>query len=288
MNQYIHRLSNSGFGLPTDLWISSTDILRPQLSEQVALGLAKDFNDDMYEATIEAYYKKMNDIIELKEGASFSSIGGLSDLAGNVQTVDFTNGLAIGEGWAYGSEFLIRKKRGKLTGWLGYTLSWSQRQFPDLNQGRKFNDRFDRRHDISLVSSYKFDRPKKPNKTATLSANWVFSSGLNFDIPNTLGINPNVDFPIEDPFSPNLTTFSEEKNNFKGEAFHRLVLGVQFHKITKRNRKKTWGFSLYNAYGRRNPFFYQVEPAQEGSERRVLARGFLFSAVPSFNYNLKF
>ncbi len=288
MNQYIHRLSNSGFGLPTDLWISSTDKLRPQLSEQVALGLAKDFKDNMYEATVEAYYKKLDDIIEFKEGVSFSSVSDLSNLGGTVQTVDFTNGLAIGQGWAYGSEFLLRKKTGKLTGWLGYTLSWSQRQSPDLNQGRKFNDRFDRRHDISLVSSYKFDRPKKQNKTTTLSANWVFSSGLNFDIPNTLGISPNVDFPVESPFLSDLSVFNEEKNNFKGEAFHRLVLGVQFHKITKRKRKKTWGFSIYNAYARRNPFFYQVERTEEESERRVLARGFLFSVLPSFNYNLKF
>ncbi len=288
MNQYIHRLSNSGLGLPTDLWISSTDGLKPQLSEQVALGLAKDFGEDMYEATVEAYYKKMDDIIEFKEGASFATINDLSNIANSIQTVDFVNGLTTGQGWAYGSEFLLRKKRGKLTGWLGYTLSWSERQFDELNQGRRFRDRFDRRHDISLVTVYKLDRPKKPNKRTTLSANWVFSSGINFNVPNTTGIDPTIDFPVGDGSTPGLFVFNDEKNNFKGEDFHRLVLGVQFHKTTKRKRERTWGFSFYNVYARKNPFFYTVENADFQNNRRVLSKGYVFLFVPSFNYNLKF
>ncbi len=294
MNQYIHRLSNSGFGLPTDLWISSTEDLKPQVSEQIALGLAKDFGDNMYEATIEGYYKKMDDIIEFKEGASFASVNDITNSAISAQTVDFVNGITTGQGWAYGSEFLLRKKRGKLSGWLGYTLSWSQRQFDDLNQGKKFNDRFDRRHDISLVTVYKLDRPKKPNKKTTLSANWTFSSGVNFNVPNSVGVNPALDFPIEG-LDPTLFAFNDQKNNFKGESFHRLVLGVQFHKTTKRKRERTWGFSIYNVYARKNPFYYQIENELEftgevisETGRLVLAKGFLFQFIPSFNYNLKF
>ncbi len=288
MNQYIHRLSNSGLGLPTDLWISSTEGLKPQVSEQVALGLAKDFGDDMYEATLEAYYKKMDDIIEFKEGASFASVNDLSNITSSIQTVDFVNGLTTGEGWAYGSEFLLRKKRGKFTGWLGYTLSWSERQFEELNQGRRFRDRFDRRHDISLLAVYKLDRPKKENKKTTLSANWVFSSGINFNVPNTVGLDPTTDFPINDGDFPGVSVFNEEKNNFKGEDFHRLVLGIQFHKITKRKRERTWGFSFYNVYARKNPFFYQVNTVDFETNRRVLSKGYIFQFVPSFNYNLKF
>ncbi|MCK8524274.1 TonB-dependent receptor [Aquimarina sp. D1M17] len=288
MNQYIHRLSNSGLGLPTDLWISSTEGLKPQVSEQVAIGLAKDFGDDMYEATLEAYYKKMDDIIEFKEGASFASVNDLSNITSSIQTVDFVNGLTTGEGWAYGSEFLLRKKRGKFTGWLGYTLSWSERQFEELNQGRRFRDRFDRRHDISLLAVYKLDRPKKENKKTTLSANWVFSSGINFNVPNTVGLDPTTDFPINDGDFPGVSVFNEEKNNFKGEDFHRLVLGIQFHKITKRKRERTWGFSFYNVYARKNPFFYQVNTVDFETNRRVLSKGYIFLFVPSFNYNLKF
>ncbi len=281
MNQYIHRLSSSGLGLPTDLWISSTDRLKPQLSEQFALGLAKDFGDDVYEVTLESYYKKMDDIIDFKEGASFARLDGIRDVTNSIQGVDFVNGITTGQGWAYGTEFLLRKKRGKLTGWLGYTLSWSQRQFEELNQGRKFNDRYDRRHDASVVMIY------KPNKKITLSGNWQFSSGINFNIPNTIGVNPENYFPIEPGISGPETLFNIDKNNFKGEDFHRLVLGVQFHKITKRNRERTWGFSFYNVYSRKNVFYYEVRNFEDSSENGLF-KSFLLQFIPSFNYNLKF
>ncbi len=282
MNQYIHRLSNSGLGLPTDLWVSSTERLKPQLSEQIALGLAKDFGNNSYELTIEGYYKKMNDIIAFKEGVSFAGLGSEKEITGSIRTVDFVNGITTGKGWAYGTEFLLRKKKGKLTGWLGYTLSWSQRQFEDLNGGKIFNERYDRRHDFSLVGIY------KPSKKITISGNWLFASGINYNLPNTLGVAAGDNFPIEDVNNnDNILLFNTEKNNFKGENFHRLDLGIQFHKITKRKRERTWGFSFYNVYARKNPFYYEVSKNEENS-RNVLYRRYLFQFLPSFNYSLKF
>ncbi len=285
MNQYIHRLSNTGLGLPTDLWISSTDKLKPQVSEQVTLGLAKDFDNNGYTVTIEGYYKKLNDVISLKEGASFlGGSGVIEDIVTSFETVDFENGITTGQGWAYGSEFLIRKKRGKFTGWLGYTLSWSERQFDELNGGKKFKERYDRRHDFSLVGIY------KPSKKITISSSWVFSTGINYNITNILGVSATDDFPIDtDPFGSDFSMFNVDKNNFRGESFHKLDLGIQFHKITKRNRERTWGISIYNVYARKNPFYYETSIAENSPNiRNSLFKRYFLQLIPSFNYTLKF
>jgi len=272
MNQVIHLLTNSGLGLPTDLWVSSTDQIKPQKSEQFALGLAKDFIDEGYSFTAEAYYKKLDDVIGYKEGASFLI---LEDLESGKE-VDWENNITTGEGWAYGSEFLFRKNTGKLTGWLGYTLSWSERQFDEINQGKKFFSKYDRRHDISLVGIY------KPHKRITLSGTWVFSTGNNFNLPDKQSIPNTLGFPVTvSPIISNTNAFSEERNNFRGESYHRLDLGVQFHKELRGSRKRTWGFSMYNTYGRKNPFFYFAD----GSKLKKVS---VLQFVPAINYTYKF
>ncbi len=273
MNQYIHLLSNSGIGLPTDLWVSSTDRLKPQMSQQYALGVAKDFLDTGYSITLEGYYKKMDDVIAYKEGASFLL---LSDL-GTGQEVDWEENITTGEGWAYGAELLLRKKYGKLTGWMGYTLSWSERKFEELNRGRKFFSRYDRRHDLSLVGIY------KPNDRITLSGSWVFSTGNNFNLPDKETISNANNFPISFPLSSSggTTSFTTERNNFRGENYHRLDLGIQFHKKFSKLRERTWAFSVYNIYGRKNPFFYFFDDSK-------LKKISILQFIPSINYSYKF
>ncbi len=272
MNQYIHLLSNSGIGLPTDLWVSSTDRLKPQVSKQYALGLAKDFLDDGYSITLEGYYKKMDDVISYKEGASFLL---LEDLETGTE-IDWEDNITTGQGWAYGTELLLRKKTGKLTGWLGYTLSWSERQFDELNQGRTFFSRYDRRHDLSLVGIY------KPNKKITLSGSWVFSTGNNFNLPDRQALPNTNNFPIPiSLYGEDSGTFSTERNNFRGESYHRLDLGIQFHKKFAKHRERTWAFSVYNIYGRKNPFFYYFNNNQ-------LKKVSVLQFIPSVNYTYKF
>jgi hypothetical protein len=275
MNQYIHLLSNSGVGLPTDLWVSSTDQLKPQISEQYAFGLAKDFIDTGYALTIEGYYKKMDDVIAYKEGASFLL---LEDL-GTGKEIDWEENITTGQGWGYGAEVLLRKKTGKLKGWLGYTLSWSERQFAELNQGRKFFSKYDRRHDFSLVGIY------KPNDRITLSGTWLFSTGNNVNLPDTQSLSNTTNFPIaiSNPyqFDGTRTSFSTERNNFRGESYHRLDLGIQFHKKFSKNRARTWGFSVYNIYGRKNPFYYYFKDAK-------LKKVSVLQFIPSINYTYKF
>ncbi|OEJ99414.1 hypothetical protein A8C32_06945 [Flavivirga aquatica] len=293
MNQYVHLLSNTGTGLSTDLWVSSTKNVLPQRSQQYALGLAKDFDNTGYSLEIEGYYKRMNNIITYKEGASFINIQDLQ----TGQNINWEDNITYGIGWAYGAECLLKKQRGALQGWFGYTLSWSQRQFDEINEGRKYFSRYDQRHNISLVGFY------KPSNKVTYSASWIYRSGINFTVANLQGLSSHNNFPIReggttfDTFETN--SFATNRNNIRGEATHRLDLGIQFHKITQRKHRRTWGFSIYNIYARKNPFFYYVndglssvfgigdsdsEVVTEKSLRRVSALVF----IPSINYSYKF
>jgi hypothetical protein len=294
MNQYVHLLSSSGIGLPTDLWVTTTDNVRPQRAEQFALGLTKELYRDMYSLSLEGYYKTMGDIIEYREGASFLVLDDLQ----SVKEVDWEDNITSGKGWAYGAELLLRKNKGPVTGWLGYTLSWSQRQFDELNLGKRFNARYDRRHNIALVAMY------RPSKRITLSANWVYSSGINFTLPTIARYIPSIDFPISNTLfelgnqsfvNSGVGEFANERNNFRGEANHRLDLGIQFHKKRPKS-ERTWGVSIYNAYARKNPFFYYTDRRSvdiNGDEfpdviRNELNRVALLVFVPSINYTLKF
>ncbi|HZY79278.1 MAG TPA: TonB-dependent receptor plug domain-containing protein, partial [Cyclobacteriaceae bacterium] len=160
MMQYIHLLTNAGLGLPTDLWVPSTGLVKPQRANQAALGLARNIKSD-YEVSIEGYYKKMYNLIEYKEGASFLNT-----------TSDWQDKVAInGKGESYGSEVLLQKKKGKVTGWIGYTLSWTNRQFDELNNGKEFPYKYDRRHDVSIALTHEW------NKRMDFSMAWVYGSG---------------------------------------------------------------------------------------------------------------
>lgn len=286
MNQYIHLLSSSGIGLPTDLWVSSTDQVKPQTSQQFAIGVAKDFFDKDYSLTFEGYYKKLDDVIAYKEGASFLAFDDLE----SGKDLNWEDNITAGQGWAYGGELLFRKQTGKLTGWLGYTLSWSERQFDELNLGNKFFDRYDRRHDISVVGIY------KPHERITLSGTWVLSTGNNYTLPNLQRLDTPSGFPIagQGNFFGSETEFATARNNFRGETSHRLDLGIQFHKKLKKSRERTWGFSLYNAYARQNPFIYTLEDSDfdfddpNATVETQLVRTSVLMLIPSFNYTFKF
>ena len=291
MNQYVHLLSNTGIGLPTDLWVPSTDRVKPQQSQQVAVGIAKDFTDKGLTLTVEGYYKTMANIINYKEGASFLLIN--DPTAAN--SLRWEDNVTAGRGWSYGAEFLLQKKVGRFSGWAGYTLSWTQWQFAELNGGQPYYPRYDRRHDISLVGIYEL------NKRITLSATWVYGTGNALTIPigrydtyrasNALvyGGTPG----IVQNFFQNVRTsddYGTQKNSFRAEAYHRFDLGIQFHK-QKKHHERTWEISFYNLYNRRNPFFYQLESVAATSKvpaHTALFRYSVFPIVPAVSYNFKF
>jgi hypothetical protein len=290
MNQYIHLLTNTGIGLPTDLWVPVTDNVKPQRSSQVAFGFVKELDERNLSFSVEAYYKKMKNVIAYKQGASFVV---LYDPSSAATQMDWQKKVTVGRSWSYGAEFLVRKTSGRLTGWAGYTLSWTPMQFDSLNFGKKFYARYDRRHDISLVGFYKF------SDHITFSGTWVYGTGNALTLANstymTSANSPDLGNSAN-PFCYNnlgggyMGFEYSQKNNFRMSPYHRLDLGVQFKK-EKKWGERIWEISIYNVYNRHNPFFYYSGldfsrnlPFGVG----ILKQVSLFPVIPSFSYSLKF
>ncbi|KAA5538669.1 TonB-dependent receptor [Adhaeribacter rhizoryzae] len=279
MNQFVHLLSNTGIGLPTDLWVPSTKRIAPQRSQQVALGVAKDFPKQNLSLTVEGYYKKSDNIIGYKEGASFLLI----DDAESAETVNWENNITAGQGWSYGAEFLLQRKVGKFSGWLGYTLSWTQLQFDSLNFGKKYYARYDRRHDISVVGIY------QPSSRITLSGTWVYGTGNAITMPRSTYTAPTHE-PSSFYQNGQYVTEYGDKNSFRMAAYHRFDIGIQFHK-KKRWGERTWEISAYNLYSRKNPFFYYLSSEYQPNDSSTVTKvkqTSLFPIIPSVSYSFKF
>jgi hypothetical protein len=284
MNQYIHLLSNTGINLPTDLWVPATERIKPQNSRQISMGLVKDFSKQNFFISIEGYYKQMRNIIGYKEGASFISL----DDPETGKEVTWEDNVTVGKGWSYGAEFLLQRKFGKISGWVGYTLSWTQLQFDELNFGKKFYARYDRRHDVSVVCIY------KPFNNITISGVWVYGTGNAVTLPvSEYPVFPNGGSDNYYQYNPYYWGYQgardyEGKNNFRMEAYHRFDFGIQFHKQMRRH-ERTWEFSVYNAYNRMNPFFYYSEKEwKNNKEYGKLYKIGLFPIIPTVTYSFKF
>ncbi len=270
MNQYIHLLSNSGIGLPTDLWIPTTDIVKPEISQQVAFGISTLLFENEYEISFEWYYKKMKNLIEYREGvATFSFTG------------DWQNRITFGKGDSYGAEFFIKKSKGKTTGWLGYTLSWTNRKFEELNQGKEFPFKYDRRHDISLVLSHKL------SDGFDVSLTWVYGTGNAISLPREQYIASNSF--INSSYYPNFKQieYYKNRNDFRMSAYHRLDLACRF--LWGEDNSSILTVGVYNVYSRKNPFFYFLTNSYDsGEEKKVLKQLTLFPIIPSISYSFNF
>jgi len=259
MTQYIHLLTNSGIGLPTDLWVPATDTVEPQRAFQPAIGIAYVFKKN-YEVSVEGYYKKMNSIIEYKDGANYLFEG----LKGWEDKVE------IGEGQAYGAELFVQKRNGKLTGWVGYTLSWSNRQFPTINLGEVFPYKYDRRNDFEIAVIYKL----KDN--IELSGTWVYSTGQPISLPIA---------KYEGVFNEVIYAY-EGRNGYRMNDYHRMDVNISLHK-EKKWGERTWNFGAYNLYNRLNPFFIyqQYDYLTNTNNYKQVS---LFPIIPSVSYEFKF
>ncbi len=277
MNQHVHLLSNSGAGMPTDLWIPSTERLKPKNAKQIAVGVVKDFSERKWTLTLEAFYKKMDNILAYKDGTTF--VLALGDDAESISEVDWEKNVVVGQGWSYGSEFLIQKKTGKLSGWLGYSLSWTKHQFDEINDGEKFYAKYDRRHDVSLVGIY------KPTDKITLSASWVYATGNAITIPKYITSLRPHSFEIGSYRSLKVSQYGK-RNAFRAAPYHRLNMSIQFHKKKKKERERTWEISVYNAYSHINPLVYI--PTEDVQAKKNKLSYFGLPIIPSFSYNLKF
>lgn len=281
MQQYLHLLANSSMGLPTDLWVPATSRTKPQDSWQLSAGGTFSLKNE-YEITLEAYYKKMDNLVDYAEGASFFELN----------MGDWEDLITTGEGESYGAELLLRRNSGRLTGWIGYTLSWSNRHFEEISFGRKFPYRYDSRHDISIVTSYKI------NDKYDISAAWIFRTGYPFTLEDQKFMSPLTLFRWGRYTLPNSPTLYygqvlphfETRNNYRMPDYHRLDLGVNKHK-EKKNTERTWSFGAYNAYGRANPFMIypaDVYNEQTGEVITRLKQLSIFTFIPYVRWSIKF
>ncbi len=254
--QYLHLLSNSTADSPTDLWIPSSPLVEPTLADQVAIGYFKNFNNNKYKFSVEAYYKYLQNTVDYEDGA---------EIFGNN---DIESELVFGQGRAYGVEFLVEKTKGKFTGWLSYTLSKSERQYDEIANGEWFSARQDRTHDISIVGIYQM------SPRLSLSGSWVYYTG------------DAVTFPVGKYFiDGNLVNLYSERNADRMPDYHRLDLGLTW-KLSDKASANDLNFSVYNAYNRKNAYSINFDTNDAGvTEATRLA---LFGIVPSVTWNFNF
>jgi outer membrane cobalamin receptor len=262
MNQFIHLLTNNGVGMPTDLWVPATGIVPPEKSLQAAIGWQLNWKHNI-EFGIESYYKKMDNVIEYKEGSSF--VNALNN---------WENQVVTGTGTSYGIEWMAQKQKGRTTGLIGYTLSWSDRQFADLNNGQPFPYKYDRRHDLKLAVVHAL------KKNIQLSADWVFSTGIATTLPVATYLN----------YSLSQVQVYDQRNSFRLPPYHRLDISIKFSK-QKKNYERDWIISIYNVYNRLNAYFI-YQNTEYDAVTHTYANQFykfaLFPIIPSISYQFKF
>ncbi len=262
MTQFIHLLTNSGIGLPTDLWVPATSTVPPQYCKQVAIGWAWNYKND-YEVSVEAYYKSMKNVIEYSEGASF-----LNTFDNWEQMVE------SGKGKSYGTEFFVQKKKGKTNGLIGYTLSRTDRQFDHLNGGKAFPYKYDRRHDLKLAVVHEF------TKRFQLSADWVFGTGVATTLPVAV---------YTDASGREIEVYTN-RNSFRMPAYHRMDIGLKWTK-QKKHYERAWLVNIYNVYNRLNAFYIYRDTEYDAAtqtERHIFTKITLFPIIPSVSYQFKF
>lgn len=266
MNQYLNQVASSAINNPFDFWIPSSRTVLPQRANQVAIGYFQNLANDRYETSVEMYYKTMSNQIDFKEGGD--------PFSGN-----YEEQLVFGEGWAYGAEFYVKKRSGRLTGWLSYTLSWNWRQFEELNQGEPFFFRYDRRHDLSVAMVYRFNK------------RWSFSSVFIYGTGNAVTL-PSGSFALPVNFfnNPGLNLDYDQKNGFRMPDYTRLDLGLRY---TKPGPKVNQGFhiDIFNALNRRNPFFLYLDSEYDtrANANRIVGRQVsLLPMIPTLTYVFEF
>ena len=269
MSQAVHMLSSSNISLPTDLWVPSTDRIAPMRSRQAAAGLF--YSLGVVDLSLEGYYKQMDNVLEYRDGASFFG-----------STTGWEDKVALGKGWAYGLEFLVQKKTGRLTGWLGYTWAKTMRQFDRegnvINFGEPFPAKYDRRHDLSVTAAYEL------TKKIDLSATFIYGTGICGSLAlQTIRVIPGYSryfdfYSLSDTFA---VDYLEGRNNYRMPSYQRLDLGVNFKRTFRNGHHRTIGLSVFNVYNRNNPFLVY----RDGKYLKQLS---VFPIMPSLSYTYEF
>ena len=259
--QNLHLLSNSGSGNPTDQWIGSSYTVKPEISDQISAGYSRNFNNNDYELNAEIYYKSMQNQIDYKNGAQITF-----DTASDVESK-----LLFGKGRAYGLELIAKKKSGKLTGWISYTLSKTERKINGINDHEWYNARQDKTHDLSVVATYEL------NPKWSLSGLFLYSTGNAVTLPTgKYELNGQTVFQYSN------------RNADRMPAYHRMDINATYEPVSDKRFKGSWSFGVYNIYGRQNAYTINFEdnPDNPGTTRAMQTS--LFRWVPNITYNFKF
>jgi len=257
--QYLHLLSNTTSTTPLDIWQPSTNNVKPGIADQISLGYYQNFSDNDYEASVEVYYKYLQNQIDYKNGA---------DLLSNPHV---EAELVYGTGQAYGLEFFLKKNVGKFTGWISFSLAKSERTFDDIDNGNPFAAKYDRLYDISLVGSYQL------NDKWNFSATWVYNTGNAVTYPSGKYM---VD--------GNIVNFYAERNGYRMPDYHRLDLSATYYFEKKGSYASNLNFSLYNAYGQKNAYSITFKKSESDPEKTEAVMTYLFTFFPSITYNFNF
>jgi hypothetical protein len=257
--QYLNLVSNAASALPTDIWVPSSSEVKPQIADQIAGGYFRNFWENKIETSIELYYKFLQNQIEFQPDAN---------LFLNPQ---LEKQLAFGKGWSYGTEFFIKKNSGKFTGWVGYTLSWTYRQIPIINNNEPYFAKNDRRHDCNFVLSYDY------NNRLNFSATWIFASGNS------------ISFPTGKYELDGQTILRYDKlYNDRMPDYHRMDVSITLKNKPGKKLESSWNLSIYNVYARKNAWAFRFENDPNDPSRTRVIKIYLFSIIPSITFNFKF
>ena len=255
--QNIHALRNQNTTTPFDRYTISSNIVDPEIADQVSLGIFAMTPSQEYDFSLEGYYRKVKNVLDYRDGKSFSS------------EIEIERLILPGEGKGYGVEMSARKNTGRLTGWLSYTLSWSKTRIDGINGSRWYDANNDRRHDISIAAMYRL------SKRWTLNAAWLFNTGQAFTAPSGK-------YQIED----NWIYYYAERNGYRAPDYHRLDVSAVWKKKYRRTTHE-WAISIYNLYNHYNPYLINFDDSENGARTRAKQYS-LFGIVPSVTFNVNF
>ncbi|MDQ3395099.1 MAG: TonB-dependent receptor [Bacteroidota bacterium] len=264
MHQYLHMAPVSSVSLPTDVWVPSSDKIKPQKGSQYSLGLYRNFNENDFETSITTYYKSMKNQLEYRDGV----------IVGYSKGYNYDDNFIFGNGKSYGVETFIKKNKGRLTGWLSYTLSRTTRNFEEINQGTTFAAKYDRLHNLSVVGGY------------SLSERWALSTIFTYATGNAITL-PVGRYII----GGNIINEYEGRNTFRMPSYHRMDISATYKASNKTKYESFWVFSLYNLYNRKNPYYIYFETEGNVNDYYLkvsLEKVSLFPIIPSIAYQIKF
>lgn len=266
-SQFVHMLVSSTATTPLDLWIGSSASVKPQKGHAVSLGYYQNFSKDRYEFSVEGYYRKLTNQIDYREGAEVFSSEAIE------------HKLLFGEGWTGGAEFFLRKQQGKFTGFIGYTLSWARRQFDELNDGKPFDYKYDRRHDLSVSLGYKF------SEHWSVSTLFVIGSGQALTIPSRVYYTPQM----QGQWGTTVVDYGD-RNSYRLKPYHRLDLSITYSGKQRKRAQSHLKLDIYNIYNRKNSFFVLMDSDQndQGGTELYLREYALIPIMPSISYQITF